>query len=266
MLISQHANASKVFSLPGEKKGDSPIETKFIRNQKGDVIGKEFFVKEYYQKDVLAMSSDVKEESMCLHRRYTLQITGDLVEKGTEVKFDMYNWKLINNRHFLIFLTVILCFSIIAFYMIGSKWGFLGILGFFGAIASIGAGSYWKWYNLEKRMNEAAAVLLRKWTDFFKGFGQIDIPEYKRFDKAVAFIEVVERTMKQRELFGKSFQNEMEGLIKDGFGKTYYRYIIFDNNLVWKQNYNNLEGLVAPAVILFLQLVVLSTGAAFTKF
>jgi len=263
MLIAQHANASKVFSVPGEKLSDSPVETKFIRNQKGDVIGKEFFVKEHYLKDCLAMNAHVEEESLYLNRRYTLKISGDLVDKGTEIKFDMYNWRLVQNNYFLIFLFVVLLFSIIAFYAVGSALGYIGLLGFLGSALSFAAGIYWKWYNLEKRMNEASAVLLRKWTEFFKGFGEINVPGYKRLDKAVAFIEIVERTMKQKEGILVNYQNEMDGLVKHGFGKTYYRYMVFDNNLIFKQNYNNFFGLVLPGLLCFVQLIVIGTGAAF---
>jgi len=180
------------------------------------------------------------------------------------VKFEMWNWKLINNKQVDILLSCILLFSVVCFYMIGSKLGFIGILGFLGGLCSIGAAAYWKWFRLEEKINDAASILLRKWITYFKGFGQINLAGYTRAEKCVAFIEVVERTMKQKELL-VSFQNELEGLMKSGFGKTYYRYAIYDNHINFSQPYN-IWDMVRPSVLVFFQLVVLSTGAAFTKY
>jgi len=147
---------------------------------------------------------------------------------------------------------------------VGTSLGFVSIVGLLLGIGSLASGIYWKWFKLEEKISDDAAILLRKWQDLFKGFGQIEIQGYKRAEKCVAFIEVVERTMKQRELL-TSFQSETEGLMKSGFGKTYYRYMVFDHPLKFIRPFIFVEGIVIPSVYIFLQLVVLGTGAAFVR-
>jgi len=105
LLLEQHINASKVLSIPGEHICDSPVETRFIRNNKGDVIAKEFYVKEFYLKDCLSMSQTIVEAHHCFKIKYSLNITGtwwikipaSLLKSGTGsfsiIKWLIYFWE-----------------------------------------------------------------------------------------------------------------------------------------------------------------------------
>jgi hypothetical protein len=202
LLVEQHVNASKVLSVPGVFLFDGAMETKFIRNLNGEVVGKEFFVNEYYLKDCLSMSQEVIETQKCFTITYNLKISGDLVEKNENISFDIFNWKLFNNKMVDVIIGIILLGSIIAIYALRSRFGYFAIVGLVVGLLDVASGFYFKYSGIEEKLNKAAGGLLKRWVDSLKQFGQIDLKSYNRQEKCVAFIEVVERPMKQQAIQG----------------------------------------------------------------
>jgi len=257
LLLEQHINASKVLSIPGEHICDSPVETRFIRNNKGDVIAKEFYVKEFYLKDCLSMSQTIVEAHHCFKIKYSLNITGTLVDKDTSVVIEIWNWKLFHNKMVDLFLGILLLASVIAIYALESKFGYIGIIGVFVGFVDAASGYYFKYTGLEEKLNKAAGGVLKRWVDSLKQFGEIQITGFSRSEKCVAFIEVVERVM-------TSPSSRETDLIKSGFGKTYYGIKVFDNHINFKQQITNFD-LVRPVILVICQIITLAGSYSFLQ-